>query len=286
MRRLSFFLVILLALAFYSCDKFGTDPNLNDNLLLGFGESQTIDGTTAKIGFDTLMMDSRCPIDPLIYCVWAGMATIRVWVEQPGQGRISQQVSIPGFTDSTGNNYLPYVEVGNFKIRLRQLDPYPNTDSTTTPQDYRALIEVRENYPGDSTFVIRTDQYVTSFYSDELTVNSFSAEEDLVSVNVTHGGGCLEHDYFMYMSPKDLSTDNPPATASLYLQHLGYNDQCEALITTDLEFKMYGIIDAYRELYPDSLTGTVRLILLHFDGDEYIPEDTLLWTVPYPNIHI
>lgn len=91
------------------------------------GESaQTGDGAL-RIGFEKVSADSRCPKGE--QCVWAGDATVRVWLQRRGgaQERIELHTA-PGLA---GAGHAP--DPG---LRLVRLDPTPVTGKVIAQRDY------------------------------------------------------------------------------------------------------------------------------------------------------
>ncbi len=90
---------------------------------------QTKDGAW-EIGFDGVSADSRCPKGER--CVWAGDATVRVWLRKPGGERLSRELhTAPGSPRARG----PQVD-----LRLLRLDPAAVAGRPIAPRDYVATL--------------------------------------------------------------------------------------------------------------------------------------------------
>jgi hypothetical protein len=70
---------------------------------------------------------------------------------------------------------------------------------------------------------------------------------DSLSLSVTYGGGCGDHDFVLCYEP--LFAETSPVTASLHLIHDGHGDSCQALKTTGLRFDLASLGAAYNEQY-------------------------------------
>ena len=58
--------------------------------------------------------------------------------------------------------------------------------------------------------------------------------EDLLNLNISHAGGCEEHDFQLLQDP--LFCGTPPIYISMRHSHNGNSDLCEAWVTKDLCF--------------------------------------------------
>jgi hypothetical protein len=76
--------------------------------------------TNYSICFDSLISDSRCPIDPNILCVWAGVAIVKL--------SLTQNNSLITFKLSTaGGAHFPPKDttINGVNIKLLDVQPYP-----------------------------------------------------------------------------------------------------------------------------------------------------------------
>ena len=107
---------------------------------------------------------------------------------------------------------------------------------------------------------------IITIYSDSLWVNDYyiineaSLNEDgLLNINISHSGGCEEHDYQLLQDP--LFCGTPPIYISMKLSHNANGDLCEAWITKDLCFDISSIYSEENEditigLYNSHQVGT------------------------------
>ncbi len=247
------------------CNSQPVESPPSEMVILDYGQSVTLPDSGTKITFDSILVESRCPIDALILCIWEGLATIQVSVERPGEGKAQGNLTIAGFVDLDGENPYPYGIIDGYKIGLRQLLPYPNIDSAVTPASYKAWLEVIEDgdrYPYPVMFVGNPMAIAEAPY----TVNDFAITNYIADINVSYGGGCTEHDLYLYMSPVAFEK-SLPAQADLYIQHFDYGDNCEALITRPLTYDLEPIADFYTDTF--GIGGDIILNLYEWDGDEF-----------------
>lgn len=120
--------------------------------------------------------------------------------------------------------------------------------ATPGPQQIQFTITA-ENIQTDTTdLIIITNQKPDSLQLDPFTLNDVSIDADTLTLNVSYGGGCAEHDLQLFMSPAAFMESNP-VQAALYLRHNGHNDPCDALITKDVRFNLRPIAEQYRRGY-------------------------------------
>ena len=86
----------------------------------------------ARLRFDEVRADSRCPIDA--NCIRAGDATVAISVARSGSAFETRELR----TDAPASQ----ISYGNYVIRLTQLQPYPRSDRAATPSDYGATFIV------------------------------------------------------------------------------------------------------------------------------------------------
>jgi len=115
------------------CDeKSPTGPTvpLNERFTLAPGERATIENAGLLVEFRGVTGDSRCPADAI--CVWAGDAVVQVRA-----------------SDSSSADYdLHTADLSRaalhrqLRIALVELQPYPFSNRTIGPGDYRATLTV------------------------------------------------------------------------------------------------------------------------------------------------
>lgn len=115
-------------------------------LVLGVAAVQGLQGTpppgdTLRVGFDAVTADSRCPKGER--CVWAGEATLRVWLQSGSSARQTRELKLrPGMPAAE-----QAVQVQGNELRLLSLDPAPSSGRTLAAQDYTATLSVSRDAP-------------------------------------------------------------------------------------------------------------------------------------------
>ncbi|MFQ5639828.1 MAG: DUF6174 domain-containing protein [bacterium] len=101
----------------------------------------------------------------------------------------------------------------------------------------------------DSTnCVILTEQHPDSIQLDTFQLLSASISGDDLTIEISHSGGCKEHEYDLFMSPAvflESFSEALPVQANLFLRHNGNGDACKALIQTSLTFNLCPIAELY-----------------------------------------
>lgn len=87
--------------------------------------------------------------------------------------------------------------------------------------------------------VTNSDEYP----NDAIQINSISVQDQELNINVSHGGGCEEHEYVLLQDP--LFCGTPPVHVTIRLDHNSNEDMCEALITKDLCFDLSSIYESF-----------------------------------------
>jgi hypothetical protein len=123
-------------LAATGCDeKASTAPTVpvNQQFTLAPGEAASIEETGLRVQFIRVMVDSRCPADAV--CIWVGDATVHV--------RVFGGPATSDYDLHTANSEQSTIEHGGMRISLVQLQPYPFSNRTIQPSEYRATLEAR-----------------------------------------------------------------------------------------------------------------------------------------------
>ena len=87
---------------------------------------------SAKLRFDNVRSDSRCPIDAI--CVRAGEAIIAVTLMRGTGNEARELQTIPAQSQFSYSKYV---------VRLTELRPYPRSNQPTKPEDYAATFIVQ-----------------------------------------------------------------------------------------------------------------------------------------------
>lgn len=133
MGTLMFVLVLLVAGSFApAAPAHIVDVPLSQPFDLKVGEQVTIAGESVDIGFAEILNDSRCPRD--VQCVWAGAATITVWVEKKPRARETLTLRVPNADEP--------VTYEQYSVSLKDVKPYPESNRRPQRDEYVATLVV------------------------------------------------------------------------------------------------------------------------------------------------
>ena len=104
---------------------------------VAFDETAVIESEGLEIHFTSVTEDSRCAIN--VVCIWAGRARIQVGVSQNGESLGQHELAL-----GSGMEGLATQAVGDYRLRLSVLDPYPGTTAPIAESDYVATLTVAE----------------------------------------------------------------------------------------------------------------------------------------------
>jgi hypothetical protein len=104
---------------------------VNAQLVLAPGQSAAVINTDVQVRFDGVTGDSRCPADA--FCIQGGDAIVRVQVV-PANG------ASRSYDLHTGS--LQPVRHDDLTIALENLTPYPFSNRTIAPDEYRATLRI------------------------------------------------------------------------------------------------------------------------------------------------
>jgi hypothetical protein len=222
----------------FGADNSGSVP-FGEPCSLAFGESLLIGDDGLEVGFDRFLWDSRCPSD--VVCFWEGQARIGVWLLEPGADTLFLEPFISGyvFREYTDSHRSVFSE--KYSVTLRELDPYPHSDSTTDINDYTAHLTVSLNpFPllQDRLHLVGLDTLDQLLHNriDATGIDSIVIQDDSLLVYVAYGGGCKDHDFFLFGS---VGTEEVPwPIFHTLLLHDGHGDLCEAWLHRTLRFDL------------------------------------------------
>lgn len=105
---------------------------LGDTLALPFGVLLPVEGTPLRLTFRAVEEDSRCPTG--VMCVWRGNA--RVVIEASVDGGAPIPLLLNTAVDARG------VSVGDWRVTLIGLDPWPVEGGSAPPEAHTARVTV------------------------------------------------------------------------------------------------------------------------------------------------
>lgn len=132
------FLILLSGIIFIGCKKSSTDSNSfseSRTIPVGFCTSFTNAGVNYSICLDSVVSESRCPIDAL--CIWAGVAKAKFTFTEAGNAHhfyLYTPVAYPALTSDTIINAV--------KIKFKSLTPHPALNIRYDYSAYRAEVEI------------------------------------------------------------------------------------------------------------------------------------------------
>ena len=99
---------------------------------------------------------------------------------------------------------------------------------------------------------------------DPFTINSVLLHGNLLTINVTYGGGCEDHDFALIAS--EFWELTYPPQLGIVLSHDAHHDMCKALITKVLTFDLTRLKEIYGYARHTN-TGTIVLMLEGYSVD-------------------
>lgn len=85
----------------------------------------------------------------------------------------------------------------------------------------------------------------TQWTYDPIYINEASLNDSILELNISHSGGCAEHDYQLIQEP--LFCGTPPVFIIIRLSHDSNNDMCEALITKTLCYNLSSLYENFSQ---------------------------------------
>jgi hypothetical protein len=120
-----------LAVCALGCAAQPATIKLGERLVLRVGESAVSPEAQLQMGVLAVTADSRCPKG--VQCVWAGAATVQVWIQPAAGARSTVELR-----SSAGGSRAE--RVGGLELRLENLDPYPTAGKAIAAGAYQATL--------------------------------------------------------------------------------------------------------------------------------------------------
>ena len=139
------FMAFVLALSLPACKKNTAVScedtivfNKNETIELCFGQSAVWNQDKGvKIRFEQVVLDNRCPSD--VQCFTGGGAQAQFSLFQQSAGKLD--------TLSTGDWNQGFLAdsatLGALRIKLLEVSPYPKSNQTIAPSDYKVKLEIK-----------------------------------------------------------------------------------------------------------------------------------------------
>lgn len=109
-------------------DSIIINTDVNQNFSLKINQSAKIKSENITIKFLNVTEDSRCPQGGT--CVWSGQVKVVLKVSKNGKVRKFILISPPSIKK------LNQKKIGDYKIKLRSVKPYPQVGKNTELKDY------------------------------------------------------------------------------------------------------------------------------------------------------
>jgi hypothetical protein len=115
------FLWFLLVTVFGACKK--NRSSAETEVVLSQCSTVWIKGEDARLCYDSLVNESRCPADAV--CFWAGIAYVKMSLHLDGAEYLLR------LSTSDNRPYLQVIDTLGYRIQLLEVHPYPNFSSTS-----------------------------------------------------------------------------------------------------------------------------------------------------------
>jgi hypothetical protein len=110
--------------------------SMSQSVNVRYGQEVVVPGYKFKIKFVAVPEDSRCPKG--VNCIWAGNVRVRLQVSKARSKPVKVELSLNprDFPDGETANY------GNYKIKLKSVEPYPVADQQLNARDYTVTLDI------------------------------------------------------------------------------------------------------------------------------------------------
>lgn len=143
MKTLYFFLLLLLVLTVFAACSGKKKPQAGYTMVkldqvfeLKMNESVMVENQDLKLSFSAVPEDSRCPEG--VNCFQEGQVRITLAAANAGRSQLLEFSRTPSQKGNTTKT------VGEFKIQLNEVSPYPKNDVKIKPEEYRLKLAVRK----------------------------------------------------------------------------------------------------------------------------------------------
>lgn len=97
---------------------------------------------------------------------------------------------------------------------------------------------------------------------DDFKINKSSINTNILTLNVSYGGGCKKHSFKLY-STQGIYYSNPPQ-ADVYLSHNANGDLCEAYITKNIKFDLSPMVpEIYLRIHQFKASEPIYPLILY-----------------------
>ena len=226
---------------------------LGQSFVLKAIQTVEVSGEEMKISLRDVGADRRC--SPDAYCEWPGTVGITLLVvKKKLQDQLVHLDLLAGADSATLDLFS--VDAIGYNFRFEEFYPYRWDDmsrnklQTPPAPPWQAMLKITKRSPRppfDGKVTI-TDRQPTTFNLDYFQLDSARMKGDTLAVRVSYSGGCIQHYFFLSMSPAQFLESLPPQ-ANLYVRHFANEDACDSWISRTLYFDVSDIKRLYGRLY-------------------------------------
>ncbi len=221
-----------------------TVPDLSENILLAYEQTVFVESEDLSITFREFS-ESRCPKGAV--CIWEGEGIVELVIEN-GEGDVASALPVirPG-RDSERYTWLK-AYVMDYRITLLELEPYPDLDDPSDPEEYTALLDIEKiPDPSGCDHVMFTQGDPSAMCRDELTIRGGAIDGIVLEIYVNYGGGCGDHEFMLLGRPNFM--ESYPVQIDLYVHHRNIDDYCDAIVSDTLCLDVRRVAELYEGIY-------------------------------------
>lgn len=100
---------------------------------------------------------------------------------------------------------------------------------------------------GDPPTVLVDEGESEAWPSDPVEIREASVRDDVLTLRVRYGGGCVEHDFALVV--EEVFLESHPVQMPARLSHDAHGDPCRALVAATLRFDLVPVTEAYLSVY-------------------------------------
>ena len=219
-------------------------PDLSENILIAYEQTIFVESEGLSVKFREFS-ESRCPKGAV--CIWEGEGIVELLIEND-EGDVASALPVirPG-RDPDRFTWLKAYALG-YRITLLDLEPYPDLDDPSKPEEYTALLDIeRIPDPTGCDHVIFTQGDATAMCEDELTIRGGAIDGIVLEVYVSYGGGCGNHEFILLGRP--YFKESYPVQIDLYVHHRNIDDYCDAIVGDTICFDVRRVAELYEGIY-------------------------------------
>jgi hypothetical protein len=145
--------------------------------------------------------------------------------------------------------------------------------TTTLPAGLaHAVLELDQLVHGIARIIVDFESRPEDWPQDPLGLRGFWLDGHILSLDVEHGGGCAEHEYYLVAWGGWM--ESFPVQVNVLLAHEDHDDPCDAIIRRTLRFDLTPLRDTYWRSYghggPIANVIILRLTVPDGQGSRYI----------------